>query len=164
MDHYLEWLGFNYWVMNGDYSDELFLYARPETGLLDIIPWDYDDLFKREPHEGREIRNKTLANKMIFSTEEVLDQVIGADNFLYEKYLASLKGMLLHLSPEKVKATMDQVIGELTDLARDEEAVMASRYLDKFPFEIGKAQTEISKTYDFLLYRRNAILQGFATR
>jgi hypothetical protein len=131
---------------------------------LDIIPWDYDDLFKREPHEGREVRNQTLANKMIFSTEEALDQVIGADDFLYQKYLASLKRTLLHVSPEKVKATMDQVIGELTYLARDEEAAMASRYLDKFPFEIGKAQTAISKTYDFLLYRRNAILQELSTQ
>ena len=158
MDHYLEWLSFNYWVMNGDYSDELFLYALPGSGLFDIIPWDYDDLFKHQPHEGWEIRNQNLTNKMIFSTEEMLDQVIGADDFLYERYLASLKSTLLQLSPEKVKKNIDQVIEELTYLAKDEEAAMVSRYMDKFPFELGKAQTDAARTYDFLVYRRNAIL------
>ncbi len=159
MDHYLEWLGFNYWVMNGDYSDELFLYAQPGSGLLDVIPWDYDDLFKRQPHEGWEIRNENLTDKMIFSTEETLDQVIGADDFLYRRYLASLQNTLTLLPPENVRATMDRVIGELTYLASDKEAATASRYMDKVPFEIGNAQTDVNKTYDFLVYRRNAILR-----
>jgi len=158
MDHYLEWLGFNYWVMNGDYSDELYLYIQPGSRLFDIIPWDYDDLFKREPHEGWETRNQGLADKLIFSTEEMMDQLIASDDFLYKMYLASLKSTLLQLSPEKVKATLDQVIEELTSLAQDKEGAMASRYLDKIPFELGNAQTDITNTYNFMVYRRNTIL------
>ena len=158
MEHYLGWLSFNYWVMNGDYSDELFLYIQPGSGLFDIIPWDYDDLLKRQPHEGWDVRNQSLANKLIFSAEETMDQAIVSDDFLYRKYLSCLKNTLLQLSPEKLKATMDQVIRELASLAKDEEGVMASRYLDKFPFELEKAQTDIARTYDFLVYRRNTIL------
>jgi len=164
IDHYLEWLSFNYWVMNGDYSDELFLYVQPGSGLFDIIPWDYDDLLKRQPHEGWEARNLSLVNKMIFSTEEIMDQVIASDDFLYKKYLASLKSTLLELSPEKVKATMDQVIEELTYLARDEEGVMASRYLDKVPFEIVKAQADVARTYNFLVNRRQSILSQLSDK
>ena len=74
MDHYFQWLAFNYLVKNGDYTDELFFYLLPDENRFDIIPWDYDDIFMRQPHESFEQRNRVLDHKLLFSGEEYLDR------------------------------------------------------------------------------------------
>jgi spore coat protein H len=163
-DHYFRWLGFNYWVLNGDYSDELFLYVPSQSGRFDIIPWDYDDILKIEPHEGKEARKTMLADKMLFSTEDVLDRSIGSDDFLYHQYRLELKNTLMILSQEKIKATMDLVKEELASLARDPEVVAASRYLDAVPFDPGKAQLDMDRSYDFLILRRAALLRQLSEK
>jgi len=66
MEHYNKWLAFNFLILNGDYQDELFLYSGPETNRFEIIPWDYDDTFASQPHEGMKKRNQALGNRFIF--------------------------------------------------------------------------------------------------
>src|SRR6185436_7151833 len=89
VDHYFGWLAFNYLIMNGDYSDELYLYIVPGTTRFDIIPWDYDDIFKASPHEGTQARNAVPGFKqtLVFSSEDPLDRTIATDAFVYSKYL-----------------------------------------------------------------------------
>ncbi len=59
---------------------------------------------------------------------------------------------------------MDQVMEELSNLAKDGEGALATRYLDKVPFEFGKAQTEVASSYNFLVYRRMSILQKLSDK
>lgn len=90
MRQYMRWLGFNYLVRNGDYTDELFLYYDTVQNRFNIIPWDYDDLFVLYPHEGKEARRAISGGQFIFSSEDYLDQAIIKDQYLYKKYLEEL--------------------------------------------------------------------------
>ena len=67
LDNYFHFIAFNYLIMNGDYEDEVFLYIEPKNQRFEVIPWDYDDILKPSPHEGREERNRRYPDKKLFS-------------------------------------------------------------------------------------------------
>jgi spore coat protein H len=120
LDNYMKWLAFNFFVHNGDYSDEVFFYIDPEIQKFRIIPWDYDDIFAIAPHEGKAVRNKIVGDKLIFSSEDLLDVKIARDPYLYNKYLSSLKSILVVLN-----------VNELTEIFEDTYAVLFPYYSDK---------------------------------
>ena len=161
LDHYFVWLAFNYLIMNGDYADEVYLYILPESGQFDVIPWDYDDIFKPNPHEGLQSRNAvaSLKNKLIFSGEDPLDRAIASDPFVYQHYLGSFKKLLLALTPESLTRLSDQVKDELLLLSDDQPASNASRFLGKEPFQIINATEDMRLALDFVIKRRNALLK-----
>ena len=90
LSQYMKWLGFNYIIRNGDYTDELYLYFNTHENRFGIIPWDYDDLFAVHPHEGRDARNAVNGGQFIFSSEDRLDRAIITDEYLYKMYLKEL--------------------------------------------------------------------------
>jgi len=53
LDQYFRKMAIDYLLRNGDYTDELYLYAliHEDNIRFSIIPWDYDDVFKSDPHE-----------------------------------------------------------------------------------------------------------------
>jgi hypothetical protein len=161
IDHYFDWLAFNYLVMNGDYSDELYLYIVQGTSRFDIIPWDYDDTFKAAPHEGMQARNAVAGfqEKLVFSSEDPLDRAIATDAYVYEKYLAVFKQLLEKLTPETMARLYDQVRNELQVLGGASEISKASLYLGRTSFDIGFADADIRLTLDFIVKRRNALLK-----
>ena len=161
VDHYFDWLAFNYLIMNGDYEDELYLYIRPESGLFDIIPWDFDDILRRTPHEGAQARNENAAlkNKLIFSGEDPLDRAIAADDFVYNQYLVRFKKLLTDLSVESLEKVTSQVKEELQSIAQNQEAAKATFFLGKEQFQIELAEKEIHYSLDFIVQRRNAHLR-----
>ncbi len=161
LDHYFKWIAFNYLIMNGDYADELYLYVLPENGLFDVIPWDYDDILKPVPHEGREARNSiaSLKNKLIFSSEDPLDRAIGSDEVVYAEYISSFRQLLLALTPENLKRISLQVKEELQLLSTDPTAP-ASLFLGKDPFSMTSAEADIDLALDFIISRRNALLKA----
>ena len=126
MDQYFKWLAFNYLIKNGDYTDELFLFLTPGENRFDIIPWDYDDIFQRQPHESYERRNKLLDHKLLFSGEAYLDIVIDSDSFLYLKFLQSFQEVLELLTPELIKTTFERVYTELYPYYMDQEIISQS--------------------------------------
>lgn len=128
MGHYFKWLAFNYLIKNGDYTDELFLYLDKGENRFDIIPWDYDDIFQRQPHESYERRNKVLDHKLLFSGEAFLDMVIDSDSFLYLKFLHSFEEVLELLSPEVIKTTFERVYSELYPYYTDPEIIAQSEF------------------------------------
>ena len=91
LDMYLRWLAFNFFIKNTDYTDEVFFFISKEENRYKIVPWDYDDIFGTAPHEGIEERNKKIGNKLLFSSEDLLDQKIANDQYIYSKYLHQLK-------------------------------------------------------------------------
>ena len=161
LNHYFEWLAFNYLIMNGDYADELYLYILPEDGRFDIIPWDYDDILRPVPHEGMEARNAVegFKNKLIFSSEDPLDVAIASDAVLYGHYISTFQTLLNILTPENLTQVSQKVKGELQILSTD-PAAPASLFLGKEAFSMPDAADDIDKSLDFIVKRRNALLQS----
>ena len=127
LDHYFQWLAFNYLIKNGDYTDELFIYLTMDEHRFDIIPWDYDDIFMRQPHEGFEMRNQVLDNQLLFSGEAYFDIVIDSDKFLYLEYLRNFKQVLEILNPYVLKETFEKVYVELYPYFADQEVIAQSK-------------------------------------
>ncbi|NJN41078.1 MAG: hypothetical protein HC811_01340 [Flammeovirgaceae bacterium] len=158
LPQYFSWLAFNYFVMNGDYADELFMYIHPESKLYAVIPWDYDDIIRPAPHEGWEQKNALAKNKLIFSSEESLDVAIVNDPFVYNEYLKSFKKVLDALDEDLVKSLAAKVLDELKVLSEDPEVSEATPFLGKEPFDLIEAEKDIKTTIDFIFSRRTLIL------
>jgi spore coat protein H len=94
LENYYYFLAFNYLVMNGDYADEVFFFIEPKNQRFEVIAWDYDDILKSTPHEGRVERSRRYPDKKLFSLEESLDVAIAGNDQLYTLYERSLKNML----------------------------------------------------------------------
>lgn len=159
LDQYFNWLAFNYFIMNGDYADEIYFYINPDSGNFDILPWDYDDIFRREPHEGAEARSVKLKDKMIFSIEDELDQRIASDAWLYLQYRAAFKEMLVTRNMEVISHTFNQVLHELEQIGNDPDINKVSGYLEKESFNLDKAKQDIKNTQEFLLNQRIVLLK-----
>lgn len=102
IDKYMEWLAFNTYIMNGDYTDELYVYGQPiteadvSTPYFDFQAWDYDDLFQG-PHDGHGIDNS-----LIYCNENEIDVAISKDNFLYTRFLEIMHRLLSETITEEV--------------------------------------------------------------
>ncbi len=147
MDFYMKWIAFNFFVHNGDYSDEVFFYIDPEIKKYRIIPWDYDDIFAITPHEGKEQRHEAIGDKLLYSSEDELDKIIANDPYLYEVYLKVLKEVLQELSPDFMKNVFENSYAELYPFYINQEIISCSQF-DYFK----DANMENLKNYMFTLY------------
>lgn len=127
-EEYMKWLAFNFFVRNGDYTDEVYFYIDPVTKKYNIIPWDYDDLFSTFPHEGNTASRKDLGDKLFFSMEDALDRKIVNDPFLYNKYLIQLREVLNQLTGEKLKKIFEKTYAELFPYYSNNEIISQSQY------------------------------------
>ncbi len=161
LNHYFEWLAFNYLIMNGDYADELFLYIKPGSGLFDVIPWDYDDILLRAPHEGAETRNAVpgFKYKYIFSSEDPLDRAIASNEYIYKQYLISFTKLMTALPPETLTKISEKVMGELDVVSKNQDIVKASLFLGRDSFQPQVAKEDIIARLNFLIVRRNGLLE-----
>lgn len=158
LENYFRFIGFNYLVTNGDYADEVFFYIEPTHQWFEVIPWDYDDILRPIPHEGRTERNKAFTDKKIFSLEESLDRTIAGNKVLYQRYEQTLKKILLTLDSVKLTQSAYQVIDELEQISSDKSASEATLFLDLTPFDFNQAKEDILVSLDFVLKRRKWIL------
>lgn len=132
LETYMKWIAFNSFVRNKDYTDEVFLYVDPASNRFRIIPWDYDDLFSAEPHEGSAASRKILGDKLLFSSEDRLDQKIAADPLLYKLYLEQYREILTILTPEKIRKILEDTFAELYPYYSDNEIIESARH-DLYP-------------------------------
>lgn len=130
LDHYFAWLSFNYFVQNGDYTDELFYYMQPTSSspLFEIIPWDFDDILVKTPHEGEEIREVRLDDQLLFSSEDELDLLIARDSFLYTRYLEQFDFVFDALNPDTLDDVFGQIKARLKPYLVQEEIVAVSKH------------------------------------
>ena len=160
VENYFKWLAFNYFVRNGDYSDEVFFYIDPEINKFRIIPWDYDDIFSIIPHEGKEAKKKQVGNKLIFSSEDILDVKIVSDPFLYNKYLGTLKKLIQDIDPKVLKQIVEETYAELYPFYSREEIISMAKYdVYKDP-NLENLKTEMVSVYYGLLGTRKIILDN----
>ena len=154
---YSKWLAFNYLIMNGDYLDELFLFLNPETDRFQIIPWDYDDIFASQPHEGQKRRDHMLGGQLLFSSEAPFDLVIAKDEYLYQQYLEGFKDVLKTISPEVLRDSFIQVYQELYPFFLDSEVIAQSQYDQSGMTNLDLLKQDLNQHYQFLLDRRFSI-------
>lgn len=123
INFYMKWLAFNFLIHNGDYSDEVFFYIDPEVRKYRIIPWDYDDILATTPHEGIKERNKAIGNKLLFSSEDLLDKKIATDPYLYRIYMERLNEVITTLSPGLIKLVVEKTYAELYPFYWDDNII-----------------------------------------
>lgn len=159
MSSYMRWLAFNYIVRNGDYTDEVYYYIKPgsDPGQFDIIPWDYDDIFMREPHEGEEAKRRVLGRKLLFSGEDPLDREIGKNQYVYNRYLDELEATLKILTPQFMDSTFTEIKRDLLPYLDDSDIVKAHT-TDYYGGSDGKRMTEhMDKIYEYLVESHRVI-------
>ena len=157
LDHYFRWLAFNYLIKNGDYTDELFLYLMEEENRFDIIPWDYDDIFRSQPHDGFENRNKVLDHKLLFSGEAYLDIVIDKEEFLYLQFLRSFQQVLEILTPDVIKDTFEKIYMELYPYFSDQELIAQSESDHYGLTNLTDLKADLRNQFQATLYQRESI-------
>lgn len=140
-------MSIDYLLLNGDYTDELFLFARVELDTIryQLIPWDYDDIFSSKPHEvgltwgtGKSFGTRRyethqdvldeIGDKLIYSIEDDLDYIIAMDPYLYERYEEALYSLFSVLKPSIFDEVFGQMESELTPFYLNEEVVAQSKY------------------------------------
>lgn len=164
VNSYMKWLAFNFFVRNGDYTDEVYFYFDPRINKFNIIPWDYDDLFFSAPHEGNIQNKKLLSDKLIFSAEDVLDKKITEDPYLHKIYLIQLGEMLDQLSPAVLRKIIETTYAELFPYYLNNEIISMSFYDAYKNAKISKLQNDISALYQQLRISREIYLDLLKSR
>jgi spore coat protein H len=159
MDLYMKWLAFNFFVRDGDYTDEVFFYVDPLSDKFSIIPWDYDDLFSIAPHEGNAENRKILSDKLFFSTEDLLDKKIVTDPYLYKKYLIQLEELMQQLSPVVIKSVFENTYAELYPYYSNSEIISQSKYDRYKDSNLLILKSDMLVLYEQLLSYRNIFLR-----
>jgi len=162
LEMYMRWLAFNYFLSNGDYTDEVYFYIDPEEERFKIIPWDYDDIFAMTPHEGDEQRAAVFNNKLIFSSEDLLDKKIGLDEYLYDLYLDELKNVLVLLQPEIIKRELEAIYSELYPYYTNKEIISLSKDNYYKNADLKNLELDIYVLYQKLITLRTRLLAGDA--
>lgn len=144
---YFRKMGVDYLLKNGDYTDEIFFYAMMDNQSIRfrVIPWDYDDLFKNDPHEvGRNWGTGTLfgervyatlddiyaeiGDKLIFSIEDDLDYIIAMDPVLYARYEEELRKLLDKLDEGTIDRLFNLINHELSVFYYDSDIISQSEF------------------------------------
>ena len=144
---YFRKMGIDYLLQNGDYTDELYLYAIVEGGRSTFhpIPWDYDDIFASKPHEigrswgmGTIFGNRYYAtmeevydeigHKMIYSIEDDLDYTIARDPVMYEAYTQDLAALMAEITPGIIDRVFRETEEELTPFYQSISIIGQSEY------------------------------------
>ena len=157
LEQYYKWLAFNYLIRNGDYYDELFLFLDPETNKFDMIPWDYDDVFASQPHEGLDKRNHALGDRLIYSSEASLDRAIGKDDYLYSNYLKTFLDVVNILTPEVLKETFEQIYQELHPFFMEQAIIAQSEYDQSGLTNINRLKDDLNQHYQFIVRRQSTV-------
>ena len=158
-DMYMKWLAFNFFVRNGDYTDEVYFFIDPDTDKFGIIPWDYDDVFSLAPHEGTGEGRKFTGGKLFFSTEDVLDKKIVADPYLYEKYLVQFRELLNQLTSEVLEKVFENTYAELFPYYSNSETIKNSIY-DQYKYDdLNSLESRMLSLYELLMNYRSTFLK-----
>jgi spore coat protein H len=158
-DKYMKWLAFNFFVRNGDYTDEVYFFIDPVTDKFGIIPWDYDDVFSLAPHEGIAESRKFTGSKLFFSTEDMLDKKIVADPYLYEKYLVQFRELLTQLTPEVLQKVFENTYAELFPYYSNNEIIKNSIY-DQYKYaDLKNLESRMLSLYELIMNYRSTFLK-----
>lgn len=162
IDAYLRLLAFFYWVRNGDYADELYFYLSPEEDLprFYLLPWDFDDIFALEPHEGAEEKMNLIGEKMLFSGEAELDRIIALDPFLYEAYLRALKQVMEEIDEKDLQIIFQDIYTELYPYYSKPEVIEMSKYDQARETNLERLKEDLNRNYEEMIERKGETLSN----
>lgn len=163
-DVYMKWLAFNYFIRNGDYTDEVYFFVDPGTGKFNVIPWDYDDVFSAAPHEGYKESKKITGDKLFFSAEDQLDKKIITDPYLYKMYLVQFEELLNELSPDVLKQIFEKTYAELYPYYSNDEIISQSKYDRHKNVNLADLKSYLSVFYTHLIISRASLLQTISSQ
>lgn len=158
LEMYMKWLAFNYYLYNGDYTDEIYFYPIPGSGRFRIIPWDYDDVFASQPHEGSITKLNAIGHKLLYSSEDKLDMKIASDPFLYDRYLNNLHQIMKSLTPNKIRIVFENAYAELYPYYRNEKIIGMSIYDEHPDATLENMKSDMLGLFQKLILRRTSIL------
>lgn len=157
---YMRFMAFNFIICNHDYTDEQFFYINKlnKSNRFNIMPWDFDDILGNTPHEGWQLRNELIKDKLIYSREDKLDLVIATDSVLYNKYLTELSQIANRLDTSLLKTIYQNTYSELFPFFVNEEIISKS-ILDEssMKYSLADLECQLNGTYWFLVQRINSI-------
>lgn len=160
LEFYMKWMAFNFLIHNGDYADEVFFFIDPEILKFRIIPWDYDDILANSPHEGIHVRNQTIGEKLVFSSEDRLDEKIAMDPYLYQIYLDQLNEVLNRLSPDLLKIVTEHTYAELYPYYTHPEIISNVQFDYYKDASMANLRAYLSEVYKLMNHYRGAYLKA----
>lgn len=161
MQSYFRWLAFNYLVRNGDYTDEVFYYALQNSDPVrfGIIPWDFDDILAKGPHEGAIKRAETLGDQLLFSSEDKLDRTIANDPYLYKRYLEEMATVCEVLTPKTLKGITDNIFRDLRSYFLDDNVATLSQHDKDEIGSLKELREELTAIHNYLCTRRRMMMR-----
>ena len=162
LNSYFRWLAFNHLFQNGDYADEVYFMWNPEIVKFEIIPWDFDDILKSQPHEGTEERSKSYADRLMFSLEDDLDKKIAGDDYVYGKYLHTYREFLNSLTGDRLRNVLTAVFDKVCPYYQDSATISQSAYDQYGETDINKLEADLNNIYEYITLRSTEVAEKIA--
>jgi spore coat protein H len=147
LDQYFTKLSVDLLIKNGDYTDEIFFYAKVKDNkeVFGIFPWDYDDIFSDQPHEignswapgtvfgSREYNSiddviADVGLKLLYSIEDDLDYKVAKDTFLYQEYLKILRMVMEKINDSVIDQVFENTFEQINPFYSIDSIIAQSRY------------------------------------
>jgi len=164
MKSYYDWLAFNYLFRNGDYTDEVYFYWDQDQKKFDIVPWDFDDLLHLEPHEGEKKKESVIGDKLLYSSEDKLDQAIANTPAIYSDYLNEFNSFLERFSPDDLKEVLEKVYRRVLPYFLDENLVEQSKFDKSGITSLDNLNRDIENIYSTISSRMTELRNGPLSR
>jgi hypothetical protein len=142
--------------------------------VLEVFPWDYDDIFSDQPHEignpwapgtvfgRREYYSKDdviadVGSKLLYSIEGDLDYKIARDSFLYQEYLKTLRSVIEKIDLAAIDKIFDYTNKHIGAFYDNDSIIEQSKYdVDKTNYTL--FVNNLAEKRQMLKDRRNWIL------
>lgn len=130
LSQYLTWIAGNTLIHNGDYIDEVWLYALDGQDMkgdrrwhYQVIAWDMDDLFS-ECHYGGRYAVDVLEG-LLYCTESILDHAIFGNKSVQNLYISVLKSVLSQVHDDHIIQWQARIQEGLSILLQDPQVSAA---------------------------------------
>lgn len=146
---------------NGDYADELYFYLSPDENppRFHILPWDFDDIFAVEPHEGMAQKMNMIGDRMLFSGEAELDRIIALDPYLYAAYLRALRQVMEEIDEKDLRIIFQDIYTELYPYYNKPEVIEMSKYDQSRQTDLERLKEDLNRSYEQMLERKEETLR-----
>jgi hypothetical protein len=126
MEMFIQWLAFHTYVRNGDYVDEVYLFASHEKdGLFfRLSGWDADDLLSNCHHGGSDALYDPYG--IYYCAEGNLEHAIMYSPALYGRFIDQLEALIVDIMPYETMVSTVFMVRDALFTHLDEESVCAA--------------------------------------
>jgi hypothetical protein len=150
VDRYLDFLGLNSLMLNGDYVDEVFFY-RDGKQRWSLSGWDFDDVMSICHHS----QSFALRDPLLYCAESILDHLITKP-WIRLRYIHRLRNLMQNdLSIRSVAAEVKNSVEELRLYLVDEE--VAKPMFDSGVQPLARVETASAQLLEMFLMRHREL-------